>query len=40
MGENLIMLDKKAEGLTQEHDDPAPGGTAPGEDGEADAINF
>ncbi|HTG55042.1 MAG TPA: single-stranded DNA-binding protein [Niabella sp.] len=40
VGENLIMLDKKAEGLTHEHDDPAPGGPASGEEGEPDAINF
>ena len=40
VGENLIMLDKKAEGLTPEHDDPAPGGPASGEEGEPDTINF
>lgn len=40
VGENLIMLDKKAEGLTHEHDDTAPGGPASGEEGEPDAINF
>lgn len=40
VGENLIMLDKKAEGLTPEHDGPAPGGPASGEEGAPDAINF
>lgn len=40
VGENLIMLDKKAEGLAHEHDDPAPGGPASAEEGEPDAINF
>lgn len=40
VGENLIMLDKKAEGLPQEQDDPATGGPASGEDAEPDAINF
>ncbi|MGN7784657.1 single-stranded DNA-binding protein [Niabella sp. 22666] len=40
VGENLIMLDKKAEGLTPEHDDPAPGGPVSGEEGGPDTINF
>jgi single-strand DNA-binding protein len=40
VGENLIMLDKKAEGLAHEHDDPASGGPASAEEGEPDAINF
>lgn len=40
VGENLIMLDKKAEGMNQEHDDPIARANTPGEDAEPDAINF
>jgi len=39
VGENLIMLDKKAEGLSNEHDDPIPG-SAPAEGEAPDTTGF
>ena len=40
VGENLIMLDKKAEGLTHEHDDQGPTERPSTDGGAPDAINF
>ncbi|GAB3414330.1 single-stranded DNA-binding protein [Niabella aquatica] len=41
VGENLIMLDKKAEGLSQEHEEPAPNDHPPATDNnEAGSISF
>jgi len=40
VGENLIMLDKKAEGLPNEHDEQAPNDPTPTDDSESGTISF